>query len=382
MNLSNLTIGTIRTRLRRLMGGERRIQVAFLLHLSEFESRRGFAELGYASLWEYCEKELGLREVAVWRRTQAARILRSFPQAADYLKDGRLSMTTLVLLRDLLSEENALQLFDSASGKSKSDVEYLVACRQPKPEPTSIVRKLPAPSAAGAPVPERSGNTSDAVSGAAAASAPAPAPVPVPTSSSPLAKNDRATVQPIAEDRFVVRVVVDRAFIEKLEAAANALSHVIPRRDVAAVLQRSLDELLAREAKKHAVSTRTRETKKKKAPPAKPAPPTDGEKKKGRNSGRRAIPADVKRAVWARDAGRCSWVRADGSVCGSKWQLEYDHIKPVALGGESTVAGLRLLCGAHNEQAARQVFGDALVERCKGKRELSPDDEEVIADTG
>ena len=75
------------------------------------------------------------------------------------------------------------------------------------------------------------------------------------------------------------------------------------------------------------------------------------------------IPAEVKRAVWKRDGGCCRWPLASGGVCGSTRRIEYDHIVPFARGGTSTVGNVRLLCATHNELSARQVFGEAWMDR-------------------
>jgi 5-methylcytosine-specific restriction endonuclease McrA len=40
--------------------------------------------------------------------------------------------------------------------------------------------------------------------------------------------------------------------------------------------------------------------------------------------------------------------------CGSKFYLEIDHIRPVALGGDNGLSNLRLLCRTHNALAARR----------------------------
>jgi 5-methylcytosine-specific restriction endonuclease McrA len=77
----------------------------------------------------------------------------------------------------------------------------------------------------------------------------------------------------------------------------------------------------------------------------------------------RHIPAEVKRVVWTRDGGRCQWPVASGGVCGSTTRLELDHIVPVARGGASTTANLRVTCRIHNQLAARQAFGDAWMDR-------------------
>ena len=37
--------------------------------------------------------------------------------------------------------------------------------------------------------------------------------------------------------------------------------------------------------------------------------------------------------------------------------LQFDHIKPFALGGETTQSNLRLLCANHNRYLAEKEFG-------------------------
>jgi len=59
-------------------------------------------------------------------------------------------------------------------------------------------------------------------------------------------------------------------------------------------------------------------------------------------SGKRpAIPEDVRIAVWRRDEGKCT-------KCGSRENLEYDHIIPISKGGNNTVRNIELLCEACN----------------------------------
>jgi hypothetical protein len=56
---------------------------------------------------------------------------------------------------------------------------------------------------------------------------------------------------------------------------------------------------------------------------------------------REAIPSTVRREVWRRDEGKCK-------KCGSRKNLEYDHIIPVAEGGSNTARNIELLCEACN----------------------------------
>ncbi len=75
------------------------------------------------------------------------------------------------------------------------------------------------------------------------------------------------------------------------------------------------------------------------------------------------VPAHVRRAVWKRDGGRCQFKLASGELCGSTDRVELDHVTPRALGGRPTIDGLRCACRPHNLLAARQIFGDACMDR-------------------
>ena len=69
----------------------------------------------------------------------------------------------------------------------------------------------------------------------------------------------------------------------------------------------------------------------------------------------RHIPAPVRREVWRRDGGCCSYVDPhSGRRCGSRFLLELDHIVPFALGGDAQPSNLRLHCSAHHRFRHRQ----------------------------
>ena len=69
----------------------------------------------------------------------------------------------------------------------------------------------------------------------------------------------------------------------------------------------------------------------------------------------RYIPAPVRREVWRRDGGCCSYVDPhSGRRCGSRFLLELDHIVPFALGGSAEPGNLRAYCAAHNRFRHRE----------------------------
>jgi 5-methylcytosine-specific restriction endonuclease McrA len=91
-------------------------------------------------------------------------------------------------------------------------------------------------------------------------------------------------------------------------------------------------------------------------------------RKGGRRSknGTRYVSRDVKRAVWTRDGGQCTYTSESGRRCEARKDLQYDHVTEFARGGEATVDNIRLRCPGHNQHAAEQTFGAGFM---KQKRE-------------
>jgi 5-methylcytosine-specific restriction endonuclease McrA len=154
-------------------------------------------------------------------------------------------------------------------------------------------------------------------------------------------------IAPIAPERFTLKVTISGATHDKLRRAQTLLGHAVPTGNVEQVLERALDTLIVQlEKRKFGTTDR-------------PGKPQAG-------GTRRAIPGQIRRLVYQRDAGRCAARKLDGERCGSTTRLEFDHIVPVARGGRSTVENLRLVCRAHNQAAAEEAFGRAFM---AGKRQ-------------
>ena len=77
----------------------------------------------------------------------------------------------------------------------------------------------------------------------------------------------------------------------------------------------------------------------------------------------RYIPSSLRRRVFERDHGCCSYVSADGQRCTESKFLHIDHIVPFAKGGKTEISNLRLLCSQHNKLCAEQQFGRAFIEQ-------------------
>jgi len=86
----------------------------------------------------------------------------------------------------------------------------------------------------------------------------------------------------------------------------------------------------------------------------------------------RRVSVSVKKEVFKRDHGQCSYVAPDGTRCTEKHYLHFDHIVPFAKGGSSESLNLRLLCSRHNKLLAEQVFGKDQVDYYVSQRKLCP----------
>jgi 5-methylcytosine-specific restriction endonuclease McrA len=63
---------------------------------------------------------------------------------------------------------------------------------------------------------------------------------------------------------------------------------------------------------------------------------------------REGISREIRRAVWERDGGACV-------QCGDAFELQFDHIIPVTLGGATTPENLQVLCGPCNRTKGAEI---------------------------
>jgi len=367
MNLASLALLSDRellSHVEQILIRERGATAALVAHLSEIENRRLHLARGYASLFNYCTRALHLSEHAAYNRIEAARAARRFPAVLAALERGDVHLTAVRLLSPVFSDENHIDLLAAAKHKSRREIEELVARLRPQPDARAGVRRLPSarrgaavepqtsapaataamldmaiptaawPSDAGEVLLNRAGNSETVTPASQERSAPD-------TDGCTRTPARPAAVVPLAPERYKAQFTMSAAMRGKLQRAQELLGHRVPGGDLAQVFELALDLLVHDLEKKKFAAT------------ARPAPAGET----ATMPASRHVPAGVKRAVWQRDQGRCTFTGPEGVRCTERGQLEFDHIHPHADGGPASTSNVRLLCRAHNQHEAQQFFG-------------------------
>ena len=120
---------------------------ALLRALMEIDTRRLYLGEGCASMFSYCTQVLHLAEGAAYNRIEAARAARSYPLILELFERGAITLTAVRLLAPHLTAENHVAVLQSATHKSKREMEELVCALKPQPDAPVVVRRLPTPRA-------------------------------------------------------------------------------------------------------------------------------------------------------------------------------------------------------------------------------------------
>jgi hypothetical protein len=341
--LQRVTDDELVSEVERLARCERDATARLVAHLAELDARRLYLGAGFSSLFAYCTGALRLSEHAAYNRIEAARASRRFPVILDLLARGAVNLAIIRLLAPHLTADNQADLLTSASGRSRREVEELLAARFPQPSVPSSVRKLPvaaprarlaelgcsAPPSSPNELPIESPGVDTTVGARVVDSQSVVAPPPV----------RRDLVAPLTSDLYRITFSARTETRRKLRMAQDLLRHQVPDGNLPEIFDRALSALLAELVRKKVAEV----------PRPRPA--------RARAPGSRHIPAAVRRAVWLRDGGRCAFVAKDGRRCAERGFLEFHHAQPYAAAGEATERNIALRCRPHNGHEAHLYFG-------------------------
>jgi hypothetical protein len=155
-------------------------------------------------------------------------------------------------------------------------------------------------------------------------------------------------VQPLSAASYKVQFTASQQLKDKLDRARELLSHANPSGDLAVLMERAVDALIAELEK-----TRRGKVKRPRA-------------SKGTKPG--TISREARREVFERDGEQCGYVSESGQRCQERAFLEIDHDLAKGRGGSDETKNLRVRCKAHNGLLAEQTYGRAHVEKAKHLR--------------
>jgi len=326
-----LSSADLLARTRELVDQSRCTEADLLVHLGEIDERKLYLECAFPSMFEFCVGELRFSEDAAYNRIMVARSARRLPAVIESMRSGQVHLSGLRLLAPHLTAENNRELLAEAAGKTKREIEELVARLAPQPAIAPTIRKLP----------ERAAPASAEPLALALDSAPA---------RPPPREEHRPAIAPLSEETFRVQFTASRALRDKLRQAQDLLRHRVPDGDLACIFERALDLLIEQVKKERfAVGRKPRQ------------PPTDA----AHEPSSRHIPDAVKRVVYERDGGRCTFIDERGRGCTARGNLEFDHVDGFARTHLHDAERIRLLCRAHNQHAAEKIYGRAFMEQAR-----------------
>jgi hypothetical protein len=141
-SLHQLPDAALVAQVKQLIGRERGVTAEIIAHLAELETRDVHLRQGCPSLYVYCRDVLGLSEWEAYNRIEVGRAARRFPEILDLLGSGAVSLTAVRLLAPHLTADNHREILESARGKTKSEIEKMVARLSPRPDVGFSVRRI------------------------------------------------------------------------------------------------------------------------------------------------------------------------------------------------------------------------------------------------
>jgi len=393
-SLSGLSDNKLLAWIKKIGITERETLISALRCLNEIERRELYLSQGHNSLYDYCVRSLRYSESSALRRIRTARCLRDYPKLRGMLLSGEVNVSSISKISVVLNPGNSEKLFSEIAGRSAREVDAIVAKYRPRSRvpdrvrPVFVLSEIKStdksvgkftsnvggkksggerreilPEGGISETVKRSHKRSESLGNVQNARKMGDDwPEISGNMGLRVGHSDSSSIRVAMTKRFKLEFGVDPAFMDKLEKVRSLLSTKHPRRlEFERLFEILMDEYLER----HDPETKNRKRVKK---------AQSGNTKKIKHLGRpkeddsRHIPESLRDKVFERDGGRCTFKGPDGLRCGSRRNLQVDHIIPYARGGRHTLSNLRLLCAKHNRLEAEREYGKEFIKR-RSKKE-------------
>lgn len=270
--------------------GERAHLIA---QIAEVDARRLFRQRAYPSMHAYCVSHLHFSEESAYKRVQVARAARRFPAILDAIAANRIHLSGLVVLAPHLTHESHASVLSRATHITLAAIREIVAELAPRPDiPTSLVPMAMAvpQGLSPAPAPLEPVHMNVHESSQQLDSNPV-ATVAVPTVPSPPGK-----LRPLSPERFAFQVTLTQVTRDLMKQAQDALGSAVAAQAYDALLREAFKALIAKKQHQRFAATSQPRVRRSKG---------DG----------RYVPSEVKRQVWKRDGGQCTFRATRPAAC-------------------------------------------------------------------
>ena len=354
-----------------LVQKERNTHIQVLHHLEEIDSRKLYLELGFSSLFDYAVKELGYSEGAAYRRIKAMKLCRDLPDTENRLQSGKLSLSSASQLQAFF--EKQAKKIKTEQSKKEIKLSHQTEVQRSKLSNQGIKKEMQETNEPSLSLSME--KKQDLVKKAEGCSTRAT--MKLLSEADPSLSVSKEKARFLGNGKVEIKLVIDEKDHKKLEELKSLLSHKSPVLSHGELLSILLEEALKKHDLRRKKIRKNTQKEKVTSPQkweSKGIDNKQGHKNKSRqplvtspqeweyrNKAKkinRAIHTHLKKHIWERDEGQCTYVHPQTKrKCSSKHLLQIDHIKPFSLGGRSEADNLRLLCAGHNQLRSEKTFG-------------------------
>lgn len=296
MDLSKLTDTVLLERTAGLVLSERKITHLILWHINEVETRRLFSVIGFSSMMDYLVEYLKYNSSSAYERFQASRLLRRIPQLAEKLEEGSLNLTQLVQVNVCINKE----------AKSGNDVSL--------EQTVQIFENI------------ESLNKFETQKALAI------------EFNQPIQMHE--IIKPQRDNSVRMELTFTEEQMASLKKVKDLISHSLPDATWAEIISYLSNKQIQKSLGKEKASKASTPTTTQSFPAA---------------GVRKSIKITTRRELLTKANHCCEYVDPISKKrCSGKFQLQIDHIVPLALGGSNEESNLRVLCRTHNILAAQQ----------------------------
>jgi hypothetical protein len=343
MSISKISNTELLTQIRSLAKAERKITRQILERISEVETRRLYAELGFPSTFAWLVGDLGYSHGAADRRLKASRYIRDVPTAAVKVESGDLNVTTLSMAQraiqneerrsgQQISLEQKINIGEKITSKSSIETEKVIHEIFPELIQTDekVIFISEGRTRINLTLAEEQWRDLERVRE---------------ITSHSHGKSSLGEVIHMLSQEFLNRKDALRRTPQRINSAPEAISEAKPTSQQPPPDSQSAADYDQSKPLRSAADT-DRNAPPRSAADLKEAPRTS-----------KAVSASAKRFVRQRDQDRCTFLDPrTGRICGSRRLVQIDHIQPRAIGGGNDPENLRCLCRAHNLLRAEKTF--------------------------